>query len=519
MQTWRHLTRPDSLVALVGIAIAAYVIASPFFLATYPPITDLPFHAANTSVLRNYFDSAYHFREQFLIEPLEAPYMLMYALGALFALFLPIATAMKCVAVVMLSLLPLGLAVLFRGMKKSPLLGLLGLGLVWTTLTHWGFLSFIGAVGLFAMSIGTTLMVLDRPTRGRQVALAASLLAVFFTHIYRFPFAALSVGLTVAVMFPATRRYKPVLAAALPSVLLFATFLLVRSHIFTLESGHLTFEFGRLSEIPGHVFGAFAGEVGERERGIGTQVVLAAVLAGAGLFALRRSSGSGSDVSPPRRLWERSVTLLALLLSLGFLLAFLTLPMMLKSWFFVYPREAMTALYILLAVAPDLPRSVPVRLAFVALVSVGPLRFASLVGDQWRDFERATADFRQIKELVPAAPRLLYLIYDHSDTARSTTPFIHLPAWIQAETGGWLYFHFVRWGLYPIRYDFDGGAVPPTLPHMLEWEPHRFNVTEHGPWFDTFLVRHRIDPKPVLAADPELELTANVGKWWLYRRR
>src|SRR5512140_3837709 len=84
-----------AILATIALSVSAYVILYPFTLVTHPPITDLPFHAAQTSILRHYFDSSYHFREQFSIHPLEVPYLSMYGLGALFALGFSITTATK----------------------------------------------------------------------------------------------------------------------------------------------------------------------------------------------------------------------------------------------------------------------------------------------------------------------------------------------------------------------------------------------------------------------------------------
>src|SRR5262245_26127251 len=153
-----------------------------------------------SSILRHYWDPSYHFREQFELHPIAVPYMSQFTLGALLMLVLPPIAAVKVAAAVMIGLVPAGLAVLFHGMKKSPLLGLLGLGLCWCNLTHWGFLNFVGALGLFAISVGLTLLLLDRPTRGRQVALGLTLGALYFTHIFRYPFALAAVVGTAVVM-------------------------------------------------------------------------------------------------------------------------------------------------------------------------------------------------------------------------------------------------------------------------------------------------------------------------------
>src|SRR5262245_33046667 len=78
----------STLVAAAVIGTALYVVAYPFFLTRYPPITDLPFHASASSILRHYFDPAYHFREQFELHFFDVPYASMYVLCAFLAFFM-----------------------------------------------------------------------------------------------------------------------------------------------------------------------------------------------------------------------------------------------------------------------------------------------------------------------------------------------------------------------------------------------------------------------------------------------
>ena len=138
---------------MTAVAVALYAVVRPLSACRYPPMTDLPFHAAQTSTFRHYLDPSFHLKEQFELHPLGVPYMSMYAIGAVLMLVLPALTATKIAAGVMLALLPAGLAVMFHGMKKSPLLGLLGLSMCWGSLTHWGFLNYVAALGLFAMEL------------------------------------------------------------------------------------------------------------------------------------------------------------------------------------------------------------------------------------------------------------------------------------------------------------------------------------------------------------------------------
>jgi hypothetical protein len=173
----------------------------------------------------------------------------------------------------------------------------------------------------------------------------------------------------------------------------------------------------------------------------------------------------------------------------------------------------------LLAAVPNLPRPGWARVSLVSLVGVATGAMALFVATEWSRFDRLNADFRAILPAIPGSPRLMYLVFDHRGLPKRHSPFVHFPAWVQAEKGGWLSFHFARWGIFPVRYrEPNAGVVPPPLPHDWEWRPQDFRVERDGAWFDTFLVRHSIDPSELFAADPRIRLVTREGTWWLYRR-
>jgi hypothetical protein len=504
-------------LTVLALALAAYVLVYPFVLARYPPITDLPFHAASTSILRHYFAPSWHFREQFSVHFLEAPYASMYVIGALCALVMPIAWATKVMAIAMLSLLPAGLAVMFHGMKKSPFWGLLGLGLAYGTLTHWGFLNFLGAIGLFAMAIGFALLVVDRPSRRRQIALGLCLIAILFTHVFRLPFALAAVIGTGVLMYPATRRFRPLLLPMAPTLAAFALWASIRPRHgkVDLDSGGFGLRTDRFREIPEHLFSSY---VGPEERLLASQamwigIALFAITAVAFLVQGRHRRRIGRDT-----LWGVGVTVLPLLLAGGFLLGYLVLPLSIEEWWFVYPREITPAVFIALGAMPDLPRQWWLRAPVIAAIAFAVGRMSFFTARQWHDFDSQTADFAQITRPIERAPKLLYLVFDHTGSTRTNTPFIHLPAWVQAEKGGWLSFHFASWNVLPVRYRPPGPDVPPARPTRWEWTPERFEMRRDGQFFDTFLVRDRRCPDYLFSADPMVRRVDHVGTWWLYRR-
>jgi Flp pilus assembly pilin Flp len=503
---------------LVAAIATVYVVVYPFAVVHFPPMTDLPFHAAQMSVFRHYDDPAWHFQEQFTLHPLQVPYISAYLIGAALSFIMPVTWAAKGMAISMLLLLPAGLAVLFHGMRKSPLWGLVGLGFVWSNMSHFGFLNFVGATGLYAACVGCTLLALDRPSRRHQIALGVALAALFFTHVYRFPFALLAIVATTAVMYPATRRVRPVAIPWLSATALFGVWMLARPPALRAGLGHLSFHTERFHELPGYLFKNYRGATGTEERHIafGMLAVFIALLLISAILAVRRWRATEHDASDRR--WAVGVTVLPLLLAAGHLFAYFVLPMGMGVWWYIFPREALGTAFILVAVVPDLPSQQWLRLGAVTAIAFATGDMGYLVARQWHDFDQLTWDFRAIMAEVPPAPKLFYLVYDHSGTDRIRSPFTHLPAWVQAEKGGWLGFHFAMWGTYPVRYR-KGGVVPPRVPDDWEFTPQYFQVKKQGVWFDTFLVRHHIDPHQLFDPDPSIHLVAQRGTWWLYRRK
>lgn len=521
VRIWRAVRqRPlDSLLVLIALLSSVYVVASPFFETRYAPMTDLPFHAANTGIVRHYNDPAFHLREQFELAPIGVPYVSSYAIGALLMLFLPSWVAVKIAAAVMLALLPLGLGVMFHGMKKSPLLGLTALPFVWNFLTHWGFLNYVGALGLFCFAIGLTLRVLDKPSVERQWHLAAILVLLFFTHIFRFPFAIFGVIGTAIVMFPATGRFWPVIPPLGPSLGLFLAWWKLRPASVQTPIQLVKFDKARLHEFPQYLLeGGFQDptETAGLLSSYRTLGIVALVLVTLALVDGRLERRTKREWA-----WFGGVALAALGCTAAFFLLFMKLPMEAGLWWYIYPRESIAAAFLALGLLPDLPRWNVLRAPIVLALALGPLGLVRSVAANYREFARVTEDFHTISREIPVGPKLMYLIFDHGGTKKKNTPFIHLPAYIQAEKGGWLGFHFAMFGASPILYrnpTDPGAVVPPPVPLRWEWTPHKFRVLDNGRFFDWFLVRNPNSPAHLFRQDPTIVQVDHVGAWWLYRR-
>lgn len=519
-------TRPlDVALWLVAIVVTVYAAGAPLAAAVYPPMTDLPFHAAQTSILRHYGDPDWHFREQFTVSPIAVPYVLHYAVGAALMWVLPPMASVKVATFLLLALVPAGLAVWLSGLGRDPLLALVSVPFVYCTLSHWGFVSFMGALGLFAMAAGLALHLVRAPSVGKQLALALVLVLAFFAHIFRFPFTIAAVIGSALVVYPATRRIRPVLLPLVPSLALFAAWLVVRPTALATRI-EFALDLSRMDEIPSLLF---AGYQGDEERHLAQEVLLvgaigAAIGLASRVIARRASDGNGVPATREPRVprgFHRWAWIGPAACALVFLAMFLTLPMQMGVWWYVYPREATAFCFVALASLPSLPRAAIWRGISVIALAWAALGYGRFVEERYAEIDRATEDFTRIVKLIPRAPKLMYLIFDHGGTSRRVTPFVHLPAYVQAEKGGFLSFHFAVWGASPIAYrspEEPGAVVPPAVPTRWEWTPEIFDVMEHGAFFDWFLVRSRRKPDKLFAPDLNIRPIGHEGTWWLFHR-
>lgn len=509
----RRLPAETAAAALV-VAVAVYVIGGPLLTSRYPLMIDLPQHAANASVLRHYFDADWHFREQLVIQPFSVPYMLFYGVAAAFMLVLSPLAATKLAVFVMLALLPAGLATLFWGMRKSPLLGVSGLVLCWGSLASWGFLNFVGALGLWAMTIGIALRAIDRPPREATLMLLSPLALLFFAHPFRFPMAIGALAVVMGLSHVARNRFRALLPPTLIGLVVAIAWWFARPPELLVSLGDIGLNTERLAfdAFGEHPYRSLRSGVDEAvfHRAMLMIVLLAVLLAAHHLRAGRKRSA--------RRLVAHG-TVAACLLAAG--LAYLVLPMEMGSWWFIYPRESTALVFLALALLPDLPRRTPFRLGAVLwlVAAVAPLGAVAI--DSHRAFAETTSDFERVTAHIPHAPKLMYLVFDRSGAPTLQSPFLHLPAYVTMERGGWSSFSFAWLGHSPLRYrdpNEPGAVVPPRPPPRWEWTPHRFELHVHGEFYEWFLVRSKATPVGLFETDPRIELVAHEGRWWLFHR-
>jgi hypothetical protein len=510
---------PKPLLWLAWACAAAailYVIGAPFWATEYPMMTDFPFHAASSSIFRHYLDAGWHFREQFVFQLLTVPYATFYVLSALLMLVLPPVIASKVAAALLLALLPVGLMVLCWGLNKSPLLGLWGLVPVWGVVTHWGFINYLAGLGLFAMALGLSLRIAERSSPRLHALLATVLVLLFFTDVFRFPMMVTILFILALVMNRRVDSVRPVvITAGIAAGLFVAWWWTLPNPMATATGWVRSPDWGRLTEVGRYAFDIYVDDGDTLMfRRVGLLFGFTAVVLLIVAVLRLRSWPSGGWVAP-----AHAVVAIAILL---FVALYLTLPMEKGIWWYVFPREVTGALFLLPALLPNLPRKTWASLGFVVWTAVAIAPLAEFVAEAHREFGTTTVHFREIVRELPKAPKLLYLVYDHEGSRAQSSPYVHLPAYAQAERGGWLSYHFAQFEHSPLRYrdaSDPEAEIPPKTPVRWEWSPQLFQLDAHGAFFDWFLVRRASSPDELFAADPSIARVAHFENWWLYHRR
>jgi hypothetical protein len=190
-----RLAGPYSLLIyrlLFGVAAAIAVAA--IWLPAFPPMTDLPQHAAQMSIIAHYHDAAWGFQATHRLD-FFTPYLLTYLMGAALLHVVNAVVAAK----LLVSMAIVGTAVsvhwLTREHGRDPWLALLAWPLSFSASYYWGFLPSLWAVPLGICSIAVTTRYHGGASRKLGLLAALLVLLTSVTHPLMGAFTCVVVGL------------------------------------------------------------------------------------------------------------------------------------------------------------------------------------------------------------------------------------------------------------------------------------------------------------------------------------
>lgn len=483
--------RPEGLGRWLLWCASSLLVVWPFLVVTFPPVTDLPQHAAQVHLLDEALEPGSPYDVQWV-----TPYALAYLpLAAGTALAGPLGGARLAVAFI--ALLWVGAVHLLAAKLDRPAAAAVAASvLVFHHALYWGFLPFL--LG-FAIFVPWLLLVRRDPRPGPQRAALFALLAILLYSVHALWLAAGLAWLGIDALLRLRRgtgwqRILPRLAG--PGVVAAAAviwFLSIRGSSFATPPLWVPPVWRRL--LPSSLVEAtFGGLTGVLEPA--ALAVLAAWLLAATWAGLRRHGR-----------WDRPLLAAGLL----FVVAALVLPDKFTNTIEFNHRWMPPGLALLLLAAPPLAlRRGLARAVAATFLAV----FVMVTAVTWQRAEaEELAGLEASLEALPEEPTLLGLDFLRGSVYLDREPYLQTFAWGQVLRGGELNFSFADFP--PSLVAYDPPRRTPWTPG-LEWYPQMVRPGDFG-WFDHVLVRAPAGLHQQIAAAPFLEPLTAPAPWRLYR--
>jgi hypothetical protein len=463
--------RPSTLVFLV-IAVLA---SAPAWIVKHPPLEDLPFHVATLRVVHSYGDPAFGFQNDFFLNLTHTQYALYYVVGSLLAYVLGVTYASVGMMCLYLGGTVLAVRALLLAIGKDERQALFVVPLLVNPMFLTGLLPFMCGMPLMFLSLAVTVRYVEKPTRGRGIALGVLAVALFYAHVV--PYAIF--GVAFAALFPWTRpsKWLAVAAPVVPSLGAVAWWIGGSSQGKE-SAGALSDAFRHppfleaMARFPQWSIDVFRDSTDEWH---------AIALAVVALVAIGLAQGDRDRTKPAARaLLVIPVVCTVMYFSTGSMLG--------DVWLFSerFPVPLLMSLALLLRM-PTGARGwlVTLMVGGVALSSTMNVckHFVAFEKDEVGDFDDALAVMEPRKHVVG-------LIYDRTSSLVNDVPFLHFVSYYQAQKGGVVQFSNSGALYWPVRWK-DGHYPQPGVRPRLRWEwmPEQVSMQELYPYYDYVLVR------------------------------
>jgi len=480
--------------------LSALLVIVPFFVVTFPPITDLPQHLAQLRLV------GVALAEPGGLYQIQwwTPYSLLYALMGLCEAVASSPTAGR-LGIALIALLWVvtahGLAV-SRG--RSSLAAVLASLFVFSNVLYWGFLNFAIGWPVFAVWMLATAREIRRP---RQVPLLAALgLVLYACHALWLLAGAAWLGVITVANVVEVRRRRGALRQLVRPLIWRACALAPAATALALWTP--SFQASEVSARPAlwntnlltrlnpeWLVNATLGGL----RGPLEWLLLAFVFAWLALGVVQHRWRLREAVDGRLLLGAALLVLFALVLPDKYVHTI----HLAERW--------MPSAAVLLVLALPAPRLRP-ALAAIAVVGVAGI-FVATTALTWVAFERRElTGLAASLERLPAQQRVLGLDYEQRSPLVRGRPFLQTYAWAQVLRGGTLNFSFAS---FPTSLVVFRSNQPEPWTPQLYWFPRHLRPRDLD-YFDYLIVNGTPDVHASLASWHVVPLTTS-GRWRLYR--
>lgn len=490
------MTSRSSLAPSKLFLLACLLPAIPFLATTYPPMVDIPQHAAQIAALREYFSGNQKFLELYELN-LLSPYWLGYGISWLLSYICSIPLAIKLTLSIIFVAFPYACALLREQIQAPRQIDWIFLPIMFGFAYNWGFLNFLAAMPVGILFLRSTLRYRSAPSKKGAIFLSLWVTFLFISHVLATAFLCIVAALLLYknndTLWSWIKRFSP-LTVSIP---LGATWLLIVSQeVQTQQSGPWGLGIYR------------------------TYIFIPDLLSLTP--TIPHTLLSIATCSLPLILGGRLTKDRGLILPFLFYTAWMILgPNYLLGNFFTYNRFNVLGFPLFLLMF-DFTKAREPSATTKSISSIIPMFFAgstlTIITLKNIDFNDEVTNYREIQKRIPQNMRVASLMLDRQSVLFDTPVYLHFPSWYQAENHGIVDFSFSSFFPQLIRYKAE--HIPKVNANFV-WHPETFDWKEHdGESYDYIITRSPYDTRaPLLKINSELRLIESKPPWQLYKTR
>lgn len=478
-------------------ALACLLCALPVMIAHYPPMVDVPQHAAMIAGVKGVVHGEWKFADMFEVN-FFTPYLLGYSLIQALSYLTGVLWATKIVVALACVGMPLAAGRLMVRAGINPILRWPLLALPFGFAYDWGFLNFIVALPFGFLFLSSVLAWREARGAGRWIHVACWLHFLFFAHLLVAGFFAVIAALLLSRPWRSLADWTCAVAPLLSVVPTVLTWLL--------------WSMGQSKQVGDPVQWLVGWD--RVPSALVMMVASPAALPGIAVAFLFLLLPWMMGLRPGRSLAHWGP------------FAFFSIWMMLFPNYvfgnlFSYQRFGILGvpIYYLMFQSPAAARQSFVRIPVLGMACV----LVSLMMIVWHGirasvFDREASGYREVMAHAQPGGRLLYLALDRGSATASAPLFMHFAGWYQAENNGLAELSFAKFWVTPLKFRI---ASDSAIELGFEWHPEALDWDrERGDRYDYVLVRSRVDHTEGLRSISRcsLRLLSQVDEWWLYER-
>ena len=495
--------------------LACLLCGLPVWLPDFPPMADLPQHAAQISLYLNLGNLDFPYSDQFELN-LFTPYLLGYFLVAVLTPLLGIVAACKLVVWLALAAFALSTRFLLRQTGADPYWAWLTFPVLYGFAYQWGLLNYVIAAPVGIYFLGLVWQQVGNYNWRSSLLIALMLHALFFSHAL---IMALCVLIASAYWLFSSKSIRDFIKYAWPAAALIPIVLIWIAYtsdyqqaktatewdlsLFNTTDGYYT----TLASWANPVEAGWGRLTGFMPRMLGERPDLFVTLLGIFLFALPFIAGGRISKS-----WTRFIPLLFIILLIMFL------PSVLRGNSYTFQRFTLLVmpLFLIAINAPSNPGQMQRYLRLLApVIAFGWIAHMSVNALQ---FDKEADGFKTVLSKMEPHKRAVSLIFSRDDTNSISPTLMHFPAWYTAVNSGISNPGFAMYTGMPVSFKKEYVA---SFIVGYAWYPQLFDWQKHeGTTYDYFIVRADKDVSRYIfrKASCRIRQVNHSGQWWLYER-